>query len=418
MTWLTTAVLAAALAGQPPAPAVAPDSGGAGLTVYLLTFDPGDALWERFGHNALWIRDSVAGTDLAFDYGRFSFGRTLGQQLRFFALFAKGDPFYSMGSGDVRAYLAAYQEAGRSIWSQELDLPPAARRQLRDFLLWNIQPQNRDYPYNYYTDNCSTRLRDAIDRVIGGQLKTWAEGVKTTATYRDHTRRTTENNAVALTALMLGLGRPVDRPLSAWEEMFLPISLRPYLDRLSVRDPDGRIHPLVKEERHLFESNRFQVDPVPGNLALRYLMVGLFAGAVMLGLGLLARVPGRWRRVYVGAVVLWSLAGGLGGAVLLGLWAFTTHRFSYWNENLLLLNVLSLGVAVVAARSHRTGIAGLGRAARLAAIVAATGLVALAAKVLPGSQSNLDLIALILPIHLAVAVGLRSLRPATPSLSV
>ena len=259
------ALFLAALAGQPAGPPAEPDSTADGIAVYLLTFDPGDALWERFGHNALWIRDSVAGTDLAFDYGRFSFGRTLGQRLKFFALFAKGQPLYSMGEADVRAYLAAYQEAGRSIWSQELDLPAAARRQIRDFLLWNIQEQNREYPYNYYVDNCSTRIRDALDRAVGGQLKTWAEGVRTTATYRDHTRRTTENNAVARTALTLGLGRPVDRPLSAWEEMFLPISLRPYLNQFTVRDPDGRVHPLVKAERHLVESSRFRVEPVPSN---------------------------------------------------------------------------------------------------------------------------------------------------------
>ncbi len=415
MIWVSTLVLVAALGGQQPTARPAegrPDSSG--ITVYLLTFDPGDALWERFGHNALWIRDSVTGTDWAYDYGRFSFGRTLGQRLGFFARFAHGEPLYSMGDGDVRAYLAAYQEAGRSIWSQELDLPPVARRELKDFLLWNIQEQNKYYPYNYYLDNCSTRLRDAIDRAVGGQLKTWAQNVETTWTYRDHTRRTTENDALSRTALMLGLGRPVDRPLTAWQEMFLPISLRPYLNRLQVRDPDGRVHPLVKAERHLVESSRFSVAAVPSNWVPGYLGVGLIAGLAVFGLGVLARSGGAWRRVFVAVVVFWSLVAGLAGAVLLGLWAFTTHRVSYWNENLLQLNVLSLALAVVAARIHRSGRAGLERAWRMAAAVGVIGLVGLGGKLWPGSQANLDMIVLLLPVHLAVAAGLGRLRsPAT-----
>ncbi len=315
-----------------------------------------------------------------------------------------------MGDGDVRAYLAAYQEAGRSIWSQELDLPQAARRELKDFLLWNIQEQNKYYPYNYYLDNCSTRLRDAIDRAVGGQLKTWAEGVQTPWSYRDHTRRTTENDAVSRTALMLGLGRPVDRPLTAWQEMFLPISLRPYLNQLRIRDPDGREHPLVKAERHLVASSRFAVAAVPSNWVMGYLAVGLIAGVVVFGLGVLARSAGEWQRLFMAVVVFWSLVAGLAGAVLLGLWAFTAHRVSYWNENLLQLNVLSLALAVVAARTHHTGRAGLERAWRLAAAVGAIGLVGLGAKVLPGSQANLDMIVLLLPVHLASAAGLAALR--------
>lgn len=416
MTWFSAALILAALSGQPPSNRqLQGQADSSGITVYLLTFDPGEALWERFGHNALWIRDSVAGTDWAYDYGRFSFGRTLAQRLAFFGRFAHGEPLYSMGDGDVRAYLAAYQEAGRSIWSQELDLPQAARRELKDFLLWNIQEQNKYYPYNYYLDNCSTRLRDAIDRAVGGQLKTWAEGVQTPWSYRDHTKRTTENDAVSRTALMLGLGRPVDRPLTAWQEMFLPISLRPYLNQLTVKDPDGRVHPLVKAERHLVESSRFAVAPVPSNWVMGYLGVGLIAGLVVLGLGGLARSVGGWRRLFMAVVVFWSLAAGLAGAVLLGLWAFTAHRVSYWNENLLQLNVLSLALAVVAARTHRTGRAGLERAWRLALVVGAIGLVGLGAKVLPGSQANLDMIVLLLPVHLAVAAGLAALRgKATP----
>jgi len=389
---------------------------GAELTVYLLTFDPGGLIWERFGHNALWIRDKRNESDWAYDYGRFSFGTTVGDVLRFAGRFAAADMRYSMGEGDARAYLASYQQAGRSIWAQELDLPPPARIALRDFLAWNIKDENKHYQYHYYLDNCSTRIRDALDRVIGGQLKAWAESVKTESTYRDHTRRTTENSLTTYTLLMLGLGQPVDRPVSAWEEMFLPISLRPYLNQFSVTDADGRHHPLVREERHLVESDRFLVRDRPSDWTAGYLATGVALGGLLLALGRFGRrsLRGRWGFGVVS--VAWTLVTGLGGLVLVALWAFTAHRFSYWNENVLHLNLGALALAFMLPRAiwrgewrHRQGV-------RLALAVAGISVLGLGLKILPQmGQANFEMIALILPVHLGVWLGLGALGPGPSS---
>lgn len=364
-------------------------------------------MWERFGHNALWVRDNTQGTDWAFDYGRFSFGRTVGQQLGFFAKFASGHQQYWMGDGDARAYLAAYQQAGRAIWAQELDLPPAARVAVRDFLLWNIQEDHKYYHYDYFLDNCSTRIRDVIDRAVAGQLKVWAEGVETPMTYRDHTRRTTQNGPVAYTALMLGLGRPVDRPLSAWQEMFLPISLRPYLNQVQVTDADGRRHPLVKSERQLVATDRYRVEATPADWTWRYAGLGVVVGLVLAWLGAASRREGWGRRVFKAAGGAWCVFAGFGGAVLIALWAVTGHLFSYRNENVLQLNVASLLLLWVLPGAIR-GEAGRGRTAeRLAWLVAGLSAAGLLLKPFPGSQANLDMIAWILPVHLGLAAGLR-----------
>ncbi len=383
-----------------------PDSiPGAHLRVFLLTFDPGPAVWERFGHNAIWIHDPDAGTEWAYDYGRFSFGNN------FFFKFAIGDLRYSMGRGDARSIVGYYQSVGRQVWLQELDLVPAARAEMRRFFEWNWQPDHREYEYNYYLDNCSTRLRDAIDRAVGGQLRRFGDSVPNGMTYRDETRRTTENNLGVYTALMLGLGQPVDHALSAWEAMFLPIELRPYLDRLTVRDPDGRVHPLVREERVLAASDKFAVAERPTPYTRRFAMVGL-----LLGLGMLA--AGRWSResrvggrVFAVAAVGWSWLAGLGGLMLLSLWAFTAHRFSYWNENILQLNVVSLVLALALPRALRHPPAVQGAAGRLAWTIAAISAAGLALKALPPFyQANLDIIGLIAPIHLGLLAGLYAAR--------
>lgn len=401
--------LQAAPVAPPPAPTQRADTGDE-LTVYLLTFDPGGLVWERFGHNALWIRDKRTGVDWAYDYGRFQFGQTFGDVLRFAGRFAAADMRYSMGDGDARGYLAGYQRAGRSIWSQELDLPPAARLALRDFLVWNAKEENKYYQYHYYLDNCSTRIRDALDRVLAGQLKTWAQATTTQMTYRDHTRRTTENSPTTYTLLMLGLGQPVDRPLTPWEEMFLPIMLRPYLNQLTVTDPDGRRHPLVMEERHLVESNRFSVADRPSDWTFRYLVVGVGLGAILLGLGRLGRRSLRGRLGFGVVSVGWAAASGLGGLVLALLWALSDHRFSYWNENVLHLNLAALALAFGLPRAIWRGQARYRQGVKLAAVVAGISALGLVLKILPPmGQDNLEMIALILPAHVGVWLGLRAL---------
>lgn len=395
--------------GTRQAPIAAPVAGDE-LTVYLLTFDPGGLVWERFGHNALWIRDKLSGTDWAYDYGRFTFGSTPGDVLRFAGRFAAADMRYSMGEADALRTLAAYRQAGRSIWAQELDLPPGARIALRDFLVWNAKEENKHYQYHYYLDNCSTRLRDAVDRVVGGQLKAWAQSIATPWTYRDQTRRTTENSPTTYTLLMLGLGQPVDRPLTAWEEMFLPISLRPYLNQLQVVDPDGRRHPIVKEERHLVENSLYSVQDRPSPWTLRYLLVGVGVGGMLLGLGRWGRrsLGGRWG--FGAAAVAWTVLAGLGGVVLAALWAFSAHRFSYWNENLLQLNLGAIALAFVLPGAIWRNRSRYRQGVRLAAVVAAISAAGLLFKVIPGmDQANFDMIALILPIHLGVWLGLGAL---------
>jgi hypothetical protein len=317
-----------------------------------------------------------------------------------------------MGEGDVRSYLAGYQRAGRSIWIQELDLPAAARVEIRDFLDWNSREENKYYQYHYYLDNCSTRIRDAIDRAVGGQLRRWAEARPTAMTYRDHTRRLTENSPLFRTVLDIGLGQPVDHRLSAWEEMFLPISLRPFLDSVTVADPNGRSHPLVRTSRHVVESDRFPVPSGPADWRLRYLLLGTLLGGVLAVLGRWGRRSSGGRLAFGIGATTWTFFTGLVGLALAALWALTRHDFSYRNENLLQLNLLALALSFVLPRAVARGGAGHRAAMVLAggtALVSAAGLLL---KVLPAfDQANQTVIALALPVHLGVLAGLRALRP-------
>jgi hypothetical protein len=376
---------------------------GSELRVYLMTMGPGALVWERFGHNAIWIHDPTAEPDTTYNYGLFDF-----QQENFLLRFIRGQMWYWMAGIPAEPYVRSYVRDNRSVWLQELNLPPRARLELRDFLRWNERPENRFYHYDYYDDNCSTRVRDAIDRVIGGAIRARTDTVPTGKTYRFHTQRLTANDPPIFTGLLLALGPGVDRPISAWEEMFLPLALREHVREVTVRGPDGTQVPLVAGERTLFESTATPPPDAPPPWLRWYLILGVTVGAVVFALGATARRSRAGRLVFGTLAVLWGGAAGLGGIVLAVLWALTDHAMAYRNENLFQVNPLVLGLAILVPMALAGSARGKRWARGLAMVLAALSLLGWVLQVLPGlDQVNGPVIALALPIHVGFALALR-----------
>ena len=396
--------------GAQPASAAQPAEPGSELTIYLVTMGPGDAVWERFGHNALWVRDAATGLNVAYNYGVFDF-----QAPGYLRNFIRGRLDYWVEAVDAEAMLRAYAAANRSIWVQELNLTPAERLELWRFLQWNARPENRTYRYDYYRDNCSTRVRDAIDRVLGGRLRQVLEAQASGMTYRAHTRRLVADDLPVYYGLDLAMSEVIDVPLSLWAESFLPMELMENVRRVTVTDAAGREVPLVKSETLLFEASR---DPspegVPTRLALSALLGVLLGGALALA-GRAARQR-RWASgVFVALALAWSALAGVLGALLAFLWAGTDHWVTYGNENLLQTSPLSLALLVLlplAVRGGARSVAALRWSALALALLSVSGFLLQA---LPGlDQVNGEIIALALPAHLGLAAGAWSwlARPA------
>ncbi|HEX6630430.1 MAG TPA: DUF4105 domain-containing protein, partial [Gemmatimonadaceae bacterium] len=363
---------------------------GSELTIYLVTMGPGDAIWEKFGHNALWVHDAATGSDVAYNWGMFDFA-----EKDFIPRFLKGSMRYWMAGYQAQPMIDAYARTNRSVWVQELTLTPAQRRELRDFVVWNSQPDNAYYNYNYFLDNCSTRVRDVIDRVLGGRLRARFDTAATGTTFRWHMRRLTQEEQPLYTGMNLVLGEPGDRPISAWEEMFLPMKLRDRVRELSVPGPDGAPRPLVAAEREVFTAQRAPEPTAPANLIPGYLLLGAVLGGAM---ALLARAAAAGSRAAARGLAtlgtLWSLLAGLVGLVMVLTWTATDHTFMYRNENLLQLSPLSLLLVAVLPRYVLRGRAA--DAARYTSLaVGALALLGWALQLLPGlDQVNGEIIAL------------------------
>jgi hypothetical protein len=395
-------VLAQVLSAQQPAsPPLRPSAPlpGASLTISLVTMGVGVRVWERFGHNAILVEDSERGTRIAYNYGLFDF-----RQENFILRFVQGRMWYWMQGLDADAMLQSYIRENRSVWIQELDLPPGQRAELRDFLVRNERPENRYYQYDYYRDNCSTRVRDALDRVLGGRFRALTDTVPTGTTYRSHTLRLTAADLPLYTALDIALGEPVDREITAWEEMFLPLSVREWVQRVTVTDSTGRERPLVRAERTLFVSSVPDPPTRPPARITAFLAAGVLGGTMLAALA--RRAPSAFR--WMGGA--WGLLAGGAGLVLTCLWAFTDHVVAYRNENLFQASLLLLPLSIVLPAARASA-----RARRLAltlgTLAAAMSILGVLLQALPGlDQQNGEVLALLAPINMGLGWGVRRLE--------
>jgi len=386
-----------------PSAVTAADQPAGSPEVWLVTYGPGEIYWQRFGHNAIWIRDPRLGLDHAFNFGFFDF-----RQKDFFLRFLRGRMLYFSAARPATEEFAAYIDENRSIRAQRLALSGDQAESLTAFLLEEVRPENRDYRYDYYRNNCSTRVRDALDRALGGSLSEAFSREPAAQTWRDHTRRLTGSDFWLYLGLEIALGAPVDKPINRWEELFIPATLADAvaefrLEPEGAREPQAgagkrdSLVPLALEDVVLFQSSAPAPPAAPRTWWPRYLLASL---AVLGSVWLLRRYS--VRTVPFGLARTWFLVSGLGGLLLLYLWFGTDHSVARSNLNLLVFNPLWLWPAF-APRPVRGA----------PLLVAGLSLLALLLPFVPPHQYTFDVLAAFLPLNLAAAAVLGGSRAGT-----
>jgi hypothetical protein len=369
-------------------------------SISVLTFGPGDAVFERFGHNAIRIRDRFTGADLAYNWGMFSF-----EEPHFLARFLSGDTRYWVEAFPTQWLVDVYAAQDRETVEQVLRLTPTQAAALAAAVERNAQPEHRYYRYDYFRDNCSTRVRDALDAALGGALARRFAGVTRPWTYRTESIRLAEPDRFAQAGIDLALGPLADVPLTAWQAMFIPMRLRD--DLREVRFADG---PLVAQERVLYTARRAPEAAVAHGLRLGP-MGPLVAIWCLLLVPLGAASRRRTRRPAAVMTALWYGLTGLIGVLLFGMWVGSAHVFWYRNLTLLLASPLALVAAGPAARAVWRG-AATPLATRLVVALAAQSLLALLVAPMV-AQRLAGPLTLLVAANLALAVVVwRHTRPA------
>ncbi len=282
--------------------------------ISLLTASPGQELYSAFGHSAVWVHDPVNHIDEVYNYGTFDF-----DSKNFYLNFVMGKLNYKLEVTNLHAFLLEYSMEGRGMAEQVLNITTDEMHRIYSFLLWNRKPENQFYLYDFFLDNCATRIRDFADKLLSID---WSAGSLTEPnhTFRQLIEPYLEPNPWARFGIDLVLGLPAHRPTTKWEKMFLPDHM--YGSFESARHSDGR--PLVVKSRILLP----QTNP-PRNTSL--VMPVLICWAIFF-LGLISLAKVRIARIFD---KVFFTALGLVGIIILFLWFASDHTATKLNLNLM-----------------------------------------------------------------------------------
>jgi hypothetical protein len=391
------------------------DRGGY-LTVKIAVMGPGDQLYFRWGHIALVIDDALTGQSRFYDWGVFSFDAE-----RFFVNFAFGRLLYRCAASPADSVFRAYRNTNRDITVYTLDLPAQKKEEIRRFAEWNILPENRNYYYHHFKDNCATRVRDILDIATDGQFRTAFGGAPGRYTFRQHVRRHLWSSPFYDWILNFWMGQDIDVPITVWQEMFLPQKIGDCIRDFAYTDPEGRERPLVSSlEAVNRAADRPPVLAVPRRQWPRELAAGLAAALLLCVFARIRRKRPVAGRILLGVShALFGLFFGAAGTLLFFMAFFTNHDYTYHNSNLiyvnpLLLAAVPLGVMMARGCGKRKRGSRSGRFAQdfpgsllriLWMYVFFGGVLTMVIKMLPRfyQQNQVDL-ALILPIAAALAL--------------
>ncbi|MES3006861.1 MAG: DUF4105 domain-containing protein [Pseudomonadota bacterium] len=310
---------------------------------YLITVDVGNHVWDNFGHTALRVVDNESGSDLIFNWGMFD---TSVGNVVFASNFLRGILNYQLGVSPPGWELGRYEREQRTVWQDRLNLTNEQKATLYRRLAWNLREENIVYSYQYFFDNCTTRVRDYLNEALGGRLES-QNRAPTQRTFRDEVMAHYASVPYVAFGLDVLMNERIDRRMTQWEEMFLPARLRQELLSFpSDINENGQRQPMLTDGAVVMEFQPPDAGPNPYHIAallLLFPVVVLFFRLKKIPLasfssqtGFTLRSPGLSYRLLglVGGVV--ALCSGLLGLVMTAAWLESGHLDLHHNLNLLL----------------------------------------------------------------------------------
>ena len=185
--------------------------------ISVLTMGPGTNLNDSFGHSAFRISDTNQNIDVVYNYGVYNFDTP-----NFYLKFVKGQLMYQLDRTDFSLFYQHYSDQDRWIKEQVLNLTLKEKQELFDFLQKKYLPEIRKYIYDFFFENCATRIRDVLAGVLKNKLVFDKNFVSKTHTFRQLIQKNVHWNSWGSFGMDLAIGAVVDRNASSWEHQFLP----------------------------------------------------------------------------------------------------------------------------------------------------------------------------------------------------
>ncbi|MFV0541215.1 MAG: DUF4105 domain-containing protein [Aestuariibaculum sp.] len=296
--------------------------------ISVLTIGPGVSLNDAFGHNAFRIKDPILGEDMVFDYGVYNFSTP-----NFYLKFAQGKLNYFLGLSYYADFYNAYVNQNRTVKEQVLNLSKTEKQKLFDYLINNYKPENRAYLYDFFFDNCATKIKDVAQISLNNTIVFNTSEQFSSKTFRTLIHNNLNQNSWGSLGIDIALGSVIDRKATAEQHMFLPEYIYTFFENATIK---GTNKPLVKDSHIVYTKietpvkNSFFSSPL-----FIFGIVGLFI------LYITYRDYKNQKRSKWLDVILFLFTGFTGIGILL-LWFATDHKGTHQNYNLLWACALNL----------------------------------------------------------------------------
>jgi len=291
-------------------------------TVSVVTCGPGSEMYSTFGHSAFRIYDPVIGLDKIYNYGTFDFNAP-----HFYLNFAKGKLTYQLSTTYFGNFMREYEYENRWVKLQVLDLDAADVQSMFDFLENNAKPENRAYQYDFFYDNCSTKIEEVLKTVLKDKVTFSNSHIKTSKTHRDLIADYTVNQKWGKFGIDLALGSVIDKKATKDDYKFLPDYIFEAFENATITSQNG-IKPLVKVSGEVLNEKKQETTFEVFQPLIVFSLLLLLISYVTY------KNHKEKKRTKWIDFLLFFITGLIGIAVLL-LWFATSHTATYKNFNFL-----------------------------------------------------------------------------------
>ncbi len=305
--------------------------------VSVITCGPGTELYSSFGHSAFRVQDSARGIDWIYNYGTFDFNTP-----NFYSKFARGKLLYALSKQRFENFLYVYQLENRWVKEQILDLSGKEKTALFGFLERNHEPENRYYKYDFLFENCSTKIPEVLQDVLGDDLKYNPFPEETPYTFRELIHQNLLTNSWSSFGIDLALGAVIDKTATPLQYMFLPNYVLRQLANTSLTGKS-----LVTRERTILDFNNMNRGNFFTTSPLFWLCILLLFTATITYIDYKNNVRSRFLDIF-----LFSMTG-LVGLLVCFLWFLTDHQATAINMNFLWAFPLNIVFAIGVIRNGK-----------------------------------------------------------------
>ncbi len=300
--------------------------------ISVLTIGQGKSLNDAFGHNAFRIKDVPNGIDVVYGYGQYDFDTP-----NFYLKFARGKLNYLMSKHKFNDIFKFYKFQNRTIDEQVLNLNSGQKQRLYNYLINNYKPENSKYLYDFFYDNCATRIRDVTQIASYKEIRfNSAYKEENGKTFRELIHEHVGKNTWGSFGIDIALGSIIDREANTLEQMFLP----KYIHSTFAVSKIDRNNDLVKKSRQLYKSTS---NGYSGSfITSPFIAMSLLAAIILF---ITYKDYSNKKRTKWLDISLFAITG-FAGILLLLLWFATDHGVTGYNYNLLWafpLNVICFG---------------------------------------------------------------------------